>query len=47
MVSGTPTAEPIGPIDNTFGALLIGNYVGLMCVNELGKHFESSSLTTL
>lgn len=29
-VSATPTAAPVAPIDNTFGAILIGNYTGLL-----------------
>ncbi|KAM5530577.1 hypothetical protein V8D89_015771 [Ganoderma adspersum] len=29
-VSATPTAAPVAPIDNTFGAILIGNFVGLL-----------------
>ncbi|KAI1793335.1 hypothetical protein LXA43DRAFT_238517 [Ganoderma leucocontextum] len=29
-VSATPTGAPVAPIDNTFGAILIGNDVGLL-----------------
>ncbi|PIL22425.1 hypothetical protein GSI_15113 [Ganoderma sinense ZZ0214-1] len=29
-VSATPTEAPVAPIDNTFGAILIGNFVGLL-----------------
>lgn len=29
-VSATPMAAPVAPIDNTFGAILIGNFIGLL-----------------